>query len=182
MISINKSTVLDDRSPRPDAQEQWEVAGGSLIDIGLSRSLVNSSSANFASPDTFRPDRFINSAPGASIDLPNDASKQYKTALLVSIIAGIVQLWDICPAPKKTFIEKMIEVRDEIHAGAAALDGDGKVNKSNSRTKKDGEERKGVWVLPQAIDAASVKVPKNDVRVRIRRRENLPAPKVPRKR
>lgn len=182
MLSIDKAIILDEKSPRPDVQEQWEVAAGSLLDIGLSRSLINSSSANFASPETFRPDRFLDSAPGASIDFPNDASKQYKTALSVSIIAGIVQLWDISPAPKKTFIEKMIEVRDEIHAGAAALDGDGKVNKSNSRAEKDGEEKKGVWVLPPAIDAASVKVPKNDVRVRIRRRENLPAPKVPRKR
>jgi hypothetical protein len=181
ILSVDKPIILDDNSPRPDAQEQWEVPTGSLLDIGLSRSLINSSSANFASPDTFRPDRFIKSAPGPSIDLPDDASKQYKNALVVSIIAGIVQLWDISPAPKKTFIEKMIEVRDEIHAGAAALDGDGKVNKSNSRVEKGGEERKGVWVLPQAMDAASVKVPRSDVRVRIRRRENLPAPKVPRK-
>jgi hypothetical protein len=179
---IDSPTVLDEKSPRPDVQEQWEVDSGSLLDIGLSRSLINSSPANFASPETFQPDRFVKSAPGPSIDLPDDASRHYKTALLVSMIAGIVQLWDISPAPKKTFVEKMIEVRDEIHAGAAALDGDGKVNKSNSRVEKGGEEKKGVWVLPKTIDAASVKVPRNDVRVRIRRRENLPAPKVPRKR
>ncbi|KAJ4379298.1 hypothetical protein N0V86_005343 [Didymella sp. IMI 355093] len=179
---IDSPTVLNEKSPRPDVQEQWEIDGGSLLDIGLSRSLINSSPANFASPETFQPDRFVKSAPGPSIDLPDDASRQYKTALLISMIAGIVQLWDISPAPKKTFIEKMIEVRDEIHAGAAALDGDGKVNKSNSRVEKGEEGKKGVWVLPKTIDAASVKVPKNDVRVRIRRRENLPAPKVPRKR
>lgn len=180
--TIEKPTILDEKSPRPDVLDQWELDAGSLIDIGLSRSLINSSSANFASPDTFKPERFTKSTPGPSIDLPGDVSKQYKTALLVSIIAGIVQLWEISPAPKKTFIETMIEVRDEIHAGAAALDGNGKVNKSNSRVEKDGEEKKGVWVLPKAIDAANIKIPKNDVRVRIRRRENLPAPKVPRKR
>lgn len=181
--TIGKLTVLDEKSLRPDVQEQWELEAGSYIDIGLSRSLINSSSATFASPDTFKPDRFVKSAPGPSISSPVDTSKQYKTALLVSIIAGIIQLWEISPAPKKTFVEKMIEVRDEVHAGAAALDGDGKVNKSNSRIEKDGGEKKrGVWVLPKAIDAASVKVPKTDVRVRIRRRENLPAPKVPRKR
>ncbi|KAF1933482.1 uncharacterized protein M421DRAFT_415821 [Didymella exigua CBS 183.55] len=182
MLLLNKSTVLDEKSLRPGVQEQWELDAGSLFDIGLSRSLINSSSANFTSPDTFKPDRFTRSAPGPSIDLPGDDFKDYKTALLVSIIAGIVQLWDVSPAPKKTFIEKMIEVRDEIHAGGAALDGHGKVVKGDSRVDKDGEDKKGVWVLPQVIDAASVKVPRNDVRVRIRRRENLPAPKVPRKR
>jgi hypothetical protein len=63
------------------------------------------------------------------------------------------------------------------------LDGNGKVNKSNSRVEKDGGEKKmGVWVLPKALDAASIKIPKSDVRVRIRRRENLPPPTVPRKR
>lgn len=182
MLSIDKSIGLDEKSNRPGVQEQWELDAGSVLDIGLSRSLINSSSAGFTSPTTFKPDRFIESAPGPSIDLPGDDSKNYKNALVVSIIAGIIQLWDIQPAPKKSFIEKMIEVRDEVHAGAAALDGNGKANKSNSRVNKEGEEKKGVWILPQAIDAASIKVPRNDVRVRIRRRENLPAPKVPRKR
>ncbi|KAF2630235.1 hypothetical protein BU25DRAFT_408210 [Macroventuria anomochaeta] len=183
LYTIGKPTVLDEKSLRPGVQEQWELEAGSHIDLGLSRSLINNSSANFASPETFKPDRFVKSAPGPSIVSTADTSEQYKTALLVSIIAGIVQLWEISPAPKKTFIEKMIEVRDEVHAGAAALDSDGKVNKSNSRVEKDGEEKKtGEWVLPKALDAASVKVPKSDVRVRIRRRDNLPAPKVPRKR
>ncbi|KAJ8118257.1 hypothetical protein OPT61_g708 [Boeremia exigua] len=183
MHTVSETTVLVEKSLRPGVEEQWELEAGLYVNIGLSRSLINSSSAEFSAPDTFKADRFIKSAPGPSIDFPADTSKQYKNALLLSIIAGIVQLWEISPAPKKTFMEKMTEVRDEVHAGAAALDGDGKVNRGNSRVPKDGQEKKtGVWVLPKAIDAASIKVPKTDVRVRIRRREDLPLPKVPRKR
>ena len=183
LYTIAKPTTLNEKGLRPGAQEQWELDAGSYIDIGLSRSLINTSSANYISPETFKPDRFVKSAPGSSIASPVDSSESYKIALLVSILAGIVQLWEISPAPKKTLMEKIIEVRDEVHAGAAALDGDGKVNKSNSRVEKDGKEKKtGVWVLPKALDAASIKVPKSDVRVRIRRRENIPLPKSPRKR
>jgi hypothetical protein len=184
IYTIAKPTILVERGLRPGVEEQWELEAGSHIDLGLSKSLINSSPANFTKPEIFQPDRFLRSAPGPSIaKSPDDNSNPYKTALLVSIIAGIVQLWEISAAPKKTFMEKMIEVRDEVHAGAAALDGNGKVNKSNSRVEKDGGEKKmGVWVLPKALDAASIKIPKSDVRVRIRRRENLPPPTVPRKR
>ncbi|KAJ4987475.1 hypothetical protein SVAN01_07075 [Stagonosporopsis vannaccii] len=183
MYNINQSIELDEKSLRPGEQEQWVLEAGSYIDVGLSQRLVNSSSAEFASPGTFKADRFVKSAPGASIESPADVSRQYTNALLLSIIAGIVQLWEISPAPKKTFVEKMIEVRDEVHAGAAALDGDGKAKRSNNRVQKDGEEKKtGVWVLPKAVAAVSIQVPKSDMKVRIRRREDLPAPKVPRKR
>ena len=183
MHTISNPTSLDEKSLSPGAQESWELEAGSHIDLGLSRSLINSSSSEFPSPETFKPDRFIDAVPGPSITSPSDTSAPYKTALLVSIIAGIIQLWDITPAPKKTFMEKMIEVRDEVHAGAASMADEGKASKGNSRVSKEGEERKtGVWVLPKAVDAASVKVPNGDIRVRIRRREDLPAPKVPRKR
>ena len=184
VYTVEQPTVLVEKGLRPGVEDQWELEAGSHIDLGLSKTLINSSAANFAKPDTFQSDRFLKSAPSRSIaQSPDDISGSYKTALLVSIIAGIVQLWEISAAPKKTFMEKMIEVRDEAVAGAAALDGDGKVNKSNSRVDKDkGEKKTGVWVIPQALDAASIKVPKTDIRVRIRRRENLPPPLVPRKR
>lgn len=183
MYTIDKPAVLDEKSLRPGEQEQWELETGSCIDIGLSRSLINSSSTEFPSPDTFKANRFVQTAPGPSIESPTDTTREYTNALLISIIAGIIQLWEISPAPKKTFIEKMIEVRDEVHAGAAALDGDGKAKRSDLRAQREGEEKKtGVWVLPKAIDAVSIQVPKTDIRVRIRRREDLPAPKVPRKR
>jgi hypothetical protein len=183
MHTITNPTSLDEKSLSPGAHESWELEAGSHIDLGLSRSLINSSSSEFPSPKTFKPDRFIDTVPGPSINSPTDTSTPYKTALLVSIIAGIVQLWDVTPAPKKTFMEKMIEVRDEVHAGAASMAEEGKASRGNSRVSKEGEERRaGVWVLPRAVDAASVKVPNGDIRVRIRRREGLPAPKVPRKR
>lgn len=183
MHTIDKPLDLNEKSLRPGEQETWELEAGSYIDVGLSTSLINSSATEFSSPDTFKADRFVKSAPGPSIESPADTSRQYTNALLVSIIAGIIQLWEITPAPKKTFMEKMIEVRDEVHAGAAALDGDGKAKRSNNRVLKDGEETKtGVWVLPKAIDGVSIQVPKTDIRVRIRRREDLSAPKVPRKR
>ncbi|KAH6622394.1 hypothetical protein C7974DRAFT_398199 [Boeremia exigua] len=183
LYTTSTPLVLDEKSLRPGEQEQWELDAGSYVDVGLSRTLINTSPAAFPSPATFKADRFVTAAPGPSIAVPTDAAQQYKNALLAAIIAGIVQLWEISPAPKKSFMEQMIEVRDEVHAGAASLDGNGKANRSNSRVAKDGEEKKaGVWVLPRAVDAVSVKVPKGDIRVRIRRREDLPAPKVPRKR
>ncbi|KZM19484.1 uncharacterized protein EKO05_0003114 [Ascochyta rabiei] len=183
MCTITKPTTLDEKSLRPGVQDQWELDAGSYLDVGLSKSLINTSPANYPSPETFKPDRFVKSAAPSSIVSPVDASEPYKTALLVSILAGIIQLWEISPAPKKTFVEKMIEIRDEVHAGAASLDDDGKATKSNGRAVQGGQEKKtGVWVLPKALDAASIKVPKSNVRVRIRRRENLPPPKSPRKR
>ncbi|KAF9695133.1 hypothetical protein EKO04_007126 [Ascochyta lentis] len=183
IYTVTKPTTLEEKSLRPGVQDQWELDAGSYLDIGLSRSLINTSPANYPSPETFKPDRFVKTTAPSSIISPVDTSEPYKTALLVSILAGIVQLWEISPAPKKTFMEKMIEIRDEVHAGAASLDADGKVNKSNGRAVQEGKEKKsGVWVLPKGLDAASIKVPKNDVRVRIRRRENLPPPKSPRKR
>ncbi|KAF1362191.1 hypothetical protein EJ07DRAFT_109161 [Lizonia empirigonia] len=183
VYAITKPVILDEKSLHPDLQEQWELDAGSYLDIGLSRSLINTSPTNHTSPATFKPDRFVKTTPGSSVISPVDTSAPYKTALLVCILAGIVQLWEIRPAPKKTFMETMIEVRDEVHAGAASLDSDGKVNKSNSRVNEHGKEKKkGVWVIPAALDAAGMKVPKSDVRVRITRREDLPPPRSPRKR
>lgn len=183
IYTVIKPTTLIEKSLSPDVKEQWELDAGSYIDVGLSRSLINTSPANYTSPEAYKPDRFINTTPGASVISPDDSSESYKTALLVCILAGIIQLWEISPAPKKTFMEKMIEVRDEVHAGAASMNDDGNANKNNGRVKKEGEEeKKGVWVVPSALDAAIIKVPKSDVRVRIRRREDLPPPKSPRKR
>lgn len=39
--------------------------------------------------------------------------------------------------------------------------------------------KEGKWVIPQAVDGAQVKIPKRDIRVRVRRREGLPVSNVP---
>jgi hypothetical protein len=175
---VAKPITLEERSIRPGEQDQWELDVGSYVDVGLSKSLINTSPANHASPAEFKSDRFISATTPASIIAPIDASEPYKTALLVSIIAGIVQLWEITPAPKKTLMEMMIEVRDEVSAGAGPPERQNKPNADEGAKEK----KMGVWVVPGARDGSVVKVPQNDVRVRIRRRENLPAPKSPRKR
>jgi hypothetical protein len=183
IYTVTAPTPLVEKSLRPGVQEQWELDVGSHIDLGMSKSLINTSPTNYITPETFKADRFVKAVPGSSIISPVDTSEPYKSALLVSILAGIVQLWEISPAPKKTFMEKMIEVRDEVHAGAASLDGDGKAARSSSQAEKEKKGKKtGVWVVPKAMDGASIKVPRSDVRVQIKRRENLPPPKIPRKR
>jgi hypothetical protein len=178
VYKVSKPITLEERSIRPGEQDQWELDVGSYVDVGLSQSLINTSTANHTSPEKFQPDRFVSTSPPSSILASVDASEPYKTALLISIISGIVQLWEITPAPKKTFVERMIEVRDEVSAGA------GPSERENRPAAVEGakEKKMGVWVIPAARDGSSVKVPQNDVRVRIQRRENLPAPKSPRKR
>ncbi|KAJ4311558.1 hypothetical protein N0V94_007886 [Neodidymelliopsis sp. IMI 364377] len=188
IYTLTTPFTLTETSLRPDVIEQWELPATTHLALGLSRSLINTSPTNHTSPTTFNADRFLSTPPGPAITPPTDTSATYKSALLVSIIAGIIQLWDITPAPKKSFIEKMIEVRDEVHAGAAALDGDGsKAKRGNSRVVgkegdvKEEEKKKGVWVLPGEVDGKGYKVPARDVRVRVKRREGLGAPRVPRK-
>ncbi|KAJ4367096.1 hypothetical protein N0V83_007626 [Neocucurbitaria cava] len=182
---ITKSIILEDEEEgitRPGEEEQWELDVGSYVDIGLSQSLINSSPANYFSPDTFKPYAFINAPAPSSIMSPTDASNQYKSALLLSLVAGIIQLWEISPAPKKTFFEHMQEARDEASIGAAALSGEQKAAKDEAQAEKAKKARKeGKWVIPKAVDGAAVKIPKSDVRVRIRRREGLPASKIVRR-
>jgi hypothetical protein len=43
------------------------------------------------------------------------------------------------------------------------------------------EKKVGEWVVPRAVDGANVKIPKHDIRVRIRRREGLPEQRTVRK-
>ncbi|OAL51064.1 hypothetical protein IQ07DRAFT_610966 [Pyrenochaeta sp. DS3sAY3a] len=167
---------------RPGEQEQWELDVGSYIDIGLSQSLINSSPANHISPNTFTPHRFVTDPLPSSIHFPGDSSEQYKSTLLVALLAGIIQLWEFSPAPKKTFFEHMQEARDEATIGAAALTGEQKAAKEEAQAEKARKVRKTAkWVLPQAIDGATVRIPKRALKVRIRRRENLPASKTVRR-
>ena len=70
MHTISNPTSLDEKSLSPGAQESWELEAGSHIDLGLSRSLINSSSSEFPSPETFKPDRFIDAVVGAVLASP----------------------------------------------------------------------------------------------------------------
>ncbi|CAO2649481.1 Nn.00g068660.m01.CDS01 [Neocucurbitaria sp. VM-36] len=180
---ITKPITLEEEGiARAGEEEQWELDVGSYLDIGLSQSLINSSPADHASPNTFKPDRFVNTAAPSSVISPVDPSNQYKSALLIALIAGIVQLWEITPAPRKTFFEHMQEARDEASIGAAALSGEQKAAKEEAQAEKAKKARKeGKWIIPKAVDGATVKIPKSDVRVRIRRREGLPASKIVRR-
>ncbi|KAF2253661.1 hypothetical protein BU26DRAFT_478024 [Trematosphaeria pertusa] len=144
----------------PDAQEQWELDVGSYIDVGLSQTLINTSPAAFLSPSEYKPDRFVDAAPPSTVTSPSDPQEPYATALLIALVAGIVQLWDITAAPKKSIFEHIQEAQ-------AAAAGEKHVTKQTGK-------KLGTWVVPKAVDGASVKVPKGDVRVRIRRREGLP--------
>lgn len=152
--------------------EQWELEANAYIDIDLSQSLLNSSPAIFPDPKTYKPDRFLALPSPVSF---NPSSEAYIHALTATILTGIIQLWDITPAPKKSFFEHMQEAREEAQIGAAALTGDQKAAKANQIKERRGKDGKAKWVVPKAVDGASVKVPKGDVRVRIRRREGLPA-------
>lgn len=180
---ITKPIVLEEAGiSQPGEQERWELDVGSYVDVGLSQSLINSSLANHISAPTFKADRFVNTGAPLSIVSPTDTSEPYKTALLVALVAGIVQLWEISPAPKKSFFDHMQEAGAEASIGAAALTGEQKAAKEEAKHEKDIKDKKmGKWVLPAAMDGASVKIPKGDVRVRIRRREGLPASKIVRR-
>ncbi|KAF2128523.1 hypothetical protein P153DRAFT_292683 [Dothidotthia symphoricarpi CBS 119687] len=171
---VTKPVTLEEQSIVPGEREEIELDVDSYVDIGLSTGLINTSPVNFVSPDTFRPDRFINTPPSSSIVSPTDMSASYKTALVIAIVAGITQLWEITPAPKKSFFEKLQEAGQEAQAGAAAMSGEEKP--TPSETKKD--ETPGVWEIPKADDGSSMKVPRGEIKVRIRRREDLPKQKV----
>ncbi|KNG48340.1 cytochrome p450 protein [Stemphylium lycopersici] len=164
---------------RPGEQEQWELEAGSYVDIGLSQSMINSSPASHPAPHVYKPDRFLNVSIPSS---PNDSSESFKTALLIPFIAGIIQLWEIAPAPKKSFLDHLQEAGNEASIGAAALTNEQKTAREEANRAKENTKRKEAkWVLPKAIDGASIKVPKGDIRVRVRRREGLPTSKLVRR-
>ncbi|KAH9872726.1 hypothetical protein J1614_005120 [Plenodomus biglobosus] len=172
---VKPVTLQDINIIAPGEQELWELDVGSYIDTGLSQTLINSSPSHHLSPATFKPDRFLNTKVPSSILPANDTAAPYRTVLVVSLVAGITQLWEIAPAPKKSFLDHMQEAGAEVSMGAAALSSDQSATK-HERKKADGKT--GTWIIPSTIDGASIKVPKGDVRVRIRRREGLPASKI----
>jgi len=165
-------TLANARTTRPGEQEQWELDVGSYVDVGLSQTLINTSPSHHLSPSKFQPDRFISQKAPASIRPPEDTTEPYRSALVASLVAGITQLWDITPAPKKTFLDRIQEAGAEASMGAAALSGEPKAKADGSVTE---EKKTGEWILPQAVDGARVQVPRSDSRVRIRRREHLPS-------
>ncbi|KAI4640749.1 hypothetical protein J4E93_008341 [Alternaria ventricosa] len=165
-----------------DDTEQWELEAGSYVDVGLSRSLINSSPTHHISPRTFKPDRFVDIPASSSIVSATDISQSYKTNLIISIASGITQLWEISPAPKKSFFDHIQEAGNEASFGAEAPTAEQKAAREEaSREKEDAKRKDAKWVLPKAVDGAGIKVPKGDIRVRIRRREGLPASKVVRR-
>ncbi|RMZ73200.1 cytochrome p450 [Pyrenophora seminiperda CCB06] len=178
---VNQSFALKEEDIAGKGQEeQWELEADSCIDVGLSRCIINSSPAVYPSPQTFKPDRFIDTPTPTSIVSPTDEAEHYRTSLLLSLIAGIIQLWEIAPAPKKSFFEHIQEAGNEASIGAAALTGEQKAAREESnRKKQEGKRKDAKWVFPKAVEGASVKVPKGDIRVRIRRREGLPTSKIP---
>ena len=158
-------TLTESESLRPGNPDQWELNAGSYVDIGVSHALMNTSAANFLTPNVYQPDRFVNTAPPSSVTSPSSPRETLTTGLLLAFVAGTLQLWDISAAPKKTF-------RDQINEVSAAAAGE----------KEPAASREpGTWVVPKAEDGGVVKVPKGDVRVRIRRREGLPERNVVRK-
>jgi hypothetical protein len=176
---LKSSITLTEPSVHPTSQDTWELNAGSYIDIGVSQSLINSSSTIFPDAKTYKPNRFTNITATSSISSSGPLSHPFKSALVLSIVTGIVQLWEISPAPKKSFFEHMQEAREEAQIGAAALTGEQKAARSSQvKEKREREGKTGKWVIPTAVDGAVVKVPKGDVRVRIRRREGLPAGRV----
>lgn len=165
-----------------EATEQWELEAGTYVDVGLSRSLINSSPASHTSPQTFRADRSLDTPASSSIISATDVSQSYKTNLIIATVSGITQLWEISPAPKKSFFDHIQEAGNEASFGAEAPTAEQKAAKEEaSREKEDAKRKDAKWVLPKAVDGAGIKVPKGDIRVRIRRREGLPASKVVRR-
>jgi hypothetical protein len=174
---LKKSITLTETN----TQDTWELDAGSYIDVGLSQSLINSSASIFPDPTTFKPDRFAANPTGpSSITFAADSAQPYKTALVVAIVTGVLQLWEIAPAPKKSFFEHLQEASEEAQMGAAALNGEEKAAKQKLK-EKEREKKVGMWVMPKPVEGSCVKVPKGDVRVRIRRREGLPSRKIVRK-
>lgn len=165
---ITKPIMIADSTALAE-EEEWQLDVGSFIDIGLSQRLINTSPANYLSPEQWKPDRIGNvQSPSYLASSIFDDSEEFVTAILIAIVAGVSQLWDISAAPKKGFLQHMEEAQAEM-AGQ-------KKEQMQGRTKKV-----GVWKVPKAVEAASVLVPKSDIRVRIKRREGLNGPKTMRK-
>jgi hypothetical protein len=181
---VTSSITLTEPSVHATSQDTWELDAGSYIDIGLSQSLINSSPAIFPDPQLYKPTRFTSpttttTVPSSILPSPTSSSHTFKSALITAIVTGIIQLWEISPSPKKSFFEHMQEAREEAQIGAAALTGEQKAARNaQMKEKREKEGKMGKWVIPKAMDGAVVKVPKGDVRVRIRRREGLPAGRV----
>jgi hypothetical protein len=176
---LKTAITLTEPNVHPTSQDTYELDAGSYVDIGLSQSLINSSPTVFPDPKTFKPTRFTNIATPSCITTATSPSNTFTSALAIAIVTGIIQLWDISPTPKKTFFEHMQEAREEAQIGAAALTGEQKAAKNlQMKEKREKEGRPGKWVIPVAMDGARIKVPRGDMRVRIRRREGLPAGRV----
>jgi hypothetical protein len=178
---LEKSITLAEPGARPNIHDTWELDASSYIDVGLSQSLINSSASIFPDPSVFKPDRFASNPSGpSSITCASDTAQPYKTALVVAIVTGIIQLWNVAPAPKKSFFEHLQEASEEAQMGAAALNSEEKAAKLKLK-EAEKEKKVGMWVVPRAVEGSCVKVPRGDVRVRIRRREGLPSRKVARR-
>ena len=178
---LTKPITLQEPSiTRPGKQDEWTLDINSYIDIGLSQTLINSSPTTYSSPSTFQPTRFLANPTPPSIVSPTDPSHLYKTALLASLISGITQLWDLAPAPKKSFLEHMQEAGAEASMGAAALSGEQNVARHQAPPARqdDGNDKTAKWVIPKTREGAYVRLPTRDVRVRVRRREGLPGSRV----
>ncbi|EUC38107.1 hypothetical protein COCCADRAFT_22453 [Bipolaris zeicola 26-R-13] len=172
-------TLKEEDAVRTGKEEEWELEAGTFVDIGLSQSMINSSPVSNPAPQTYKSDRFLNAPVSCSIVAPNDLLESYKTALIIPLVAGIMQLWEIAPAPKKSFFDQMQEAGNEASIGAAALSGEEKAAREEANRARENAKRKDAkWALPTAVDGASIKVPKADVRVRIRKREGLPTSKI----
>ncbi|PVH98248.1 hypothetical protein DM02DRAFT_615911, partial [Periconia macrospinosa] len=118
VVATKPMTLTEQSNFRPGAQEQWELDVGSHIDIGLSQTLINSSTANFLSPNEYKPDRFVDTLPPSSVTASSSDSKEpYTTALLLALVGGVLQLWEMAPAPKKT-------ISDHWNEAANAVSGD----------------------------------------------------------
>lgn len=160
---ITNPITIQEPSVRPNEHDTWELEAGSYINIGLSQILINSSPTIFPEPEIFKPERFLsNPITPSSITLPNDKTNNYKTSLIISIVTGIIQLWEISPAPKKTFFDHMQEAREEAQISAGA-----------KKEKNDKQKKDATWAVPRAVEGSFVKVPRGSIRVRIRRREGL---------
>lgn len=161
---VTKPIIFTDNTS-PGAKEEYQLDVGSYIDIGLSQRLINTSGANYLSPEKFDPERFAHSqSPSPLLSSYANESEELVTALLLALIAGVTQLWDIKPAPSKGLWQQMVEAQAEA---------------SGQEIQK--KEIKAVWAIPQAVDGSSVMIPKGDIRVRFRRREGLDGPKTSRK-
>lgn len=153
---IKPITLTEAQGLRPGVQEQWEIEAGTYVDVGISQRLINNSPANFIAPNEYKPERFLDTPPPSSITSPSDLHEPLATSLIIALVAGILQLWEIKAAPKKSIFEVMQEARAEANG-----------------EKPTFSQKAGTWVIPQGDDGANVKVPRGEIRVRIKRREGL---------